>query len=57
MGEVTNVPKFTLKTTRKGVDAKIQNDESPKNHIKDLNSHSLEVGKEHYDNMNMTKVT
>lgn len=57
MGKVTNVPNFTLKTTRKGVDAKIQNDESLKTHIKDLNSHSLEVGREHYDNMNFARRT
>ena len=57
VGKVVNVPNFTLKTTRKGVDAKIQNDESLRNQIKALNSHSVEVGRDHYDNMNFARRT
>ena len=57
VGKVTGVPNFTLKTTRKGVEAKLQNDESLRNQTKALNSHSVEVGRDHYDNMNFARRT
>ena len=51
VGNVMGIPNFTLKDTRKSLESQIQNKESLKPHIKSLNSHSLEVGKEYYDNM------
>ena len=51
VGRVTGIPGFTLKDTRKSLDSQIQNNPQLKMHIRDLNSHSADVGTHYYDRL------
>ena len=51
VGRVTGIPGFTLKDTRKSLDSQIQNNPQLKMHIRDLNSHTAEVGAHYYDRL------
>ena len=55
VANVTGIENFTFKDTRKSLDSQIQNKESLRPHIKSLNSHSLEVGRDYYDSLDAAR--